>query len=73
MADNELRFPPRQTEDAKLAQEIIRDIYTFDLGNFDTSFLESVQEQILEKGWISGRQLQALENILNGFENQGDQ
>jgi hypothetical protein len=35
--------------------------------DFDTEFIESLQEQYEEKGWLSEKQEEALDNIINKF------
>lgn len=35
--------------------------------DFDTSFVESLQEQFEDRGWLSDRQEEALDNIINKF------
>ena len=39
--------------------------------NWDTSFIESLQEQYEEKNWLSDRQEAALDNIIDKFNISG--
>lgn len=68
-----LVFPKRTSPSVDQATELINIIYGFDLSpNFDLSFVESVENQIENKGWVSENQLKALQNIVDGLEENPD-
>lgn len=55
---------------ARLA-DLIRDIEDYN-PSWDTDFLKSLLSQIDEKGWLSDKQLQALENVEVSFQSSTD-
>jgi hypothetical protein len=46
--------------------EATRD-YAAEHDGFDESFVDSCEEQLDERGWLSDTQVQALRNICDGF------
>lgn len=68
-----LVFPKRTSLSVDQATELINTIYAFDLNpSFDLSFVESVENQIENKGWVSENQIKALQNIVDGLEENAD-